>query len=307
MVKKPIYSLAKILMLCKIGCQYQYWEFQMSIPSEPGVIQAAYDLGKTVMYASKSDPRFSYCLYVPETFDPDKPPRMIVAMHGTTRTSFYEFREVLSEFGRWNNCIILCPLFPVGVRGDGNRNGYKYLAEADIRYDLALLDIVDEVRDKYALSDPRFALFGFSGGGHFVHRFYLLHPDRLWAVSIGAPGSVTLLDADKDWWIGVRNVGEVFGIELNHSALKAVPVHMVVGEADLETWEITHKPTSPLYMEGANDSGRTRPERLRALCASFEKQGIDVTFDAVRGVSHDRLSCIEYSKSFFHRVMTTGR
>ena len=35
----------------------------------------------------------------------------------------------------------------------------------------------------------RFALFGYSGGGHFVHRFFMLHPQRLWALSIGAPAA----------------------------------------------------------------------------------------------------------------------
>ncbi|TKV70568.1 alpha/beta hydrolase [Rhizobium sp. AU243] len=277
----------------------------MSLPTQKGVIHAAYDLGNTVMYASKSDPRFSYCLYVPKTFskEMERQPRLVVAMHGTTRTSFYEFREALAEFARWNNCIVLCPMFPVGVLGDGNRNGYKYLREGSIRYDNALLDIVDEVRENYGLEDRRFALFGFSGGGHFVHRFYLLHPERLWAVSIGAPGSVTLLDAEKDWWVGVRNVEEIFGRPIDVDALGKVPVHMVVGEADLETWEITHQPTSPLYMEGANDSGRTRPERLRTLQASFERQGIKVQFDGVPGVTHDRMKCIERTKDFFHHVL----
>jgi len=82
---------------------------------------AMYDLGSTTIFASRGDARFSYCLYVPPGFATAATvPELIVAMHGTGR-SFLEYRNALAEFGRWNNCIILAPLFPVGVRGDGTR------------------------------------------------------------------------------------------------------------------------------------------------------------------------------------------
>ena len=29
----------------------------------------------------------------------------------------------------------------------------------------------------------------------------MLQPHKLWGVSIGAPGSVTLLDPSRDWWV----------------------------------------------------------------------------------------------------------
>ena len=99
---------------------------------------------------------------------------------------------------------------PVGVRGDGARSGYKYMAEGDIRYDRVLLDMVAEVAAKYDQDWSRFAVFGFSGGGHFAHRMAILHPDRLWAACIGAAGSVTLLDPDRDWWVGIRDLEQRF-------------------------------------------------------------------------------------------------
>lgn len=149
---------------------------------------------------------------------------------------------------RWNRCAVLCPIFPVGVCGDGARSGYKYLIEGDIRYDLLLLllEMVAEVEEKYRQDWQQFAIFGFSGGGHFSHRFTLLHPQRLWAASISAPGSVTLLDPDRDWWVGIRNLPALFGVTFDAAA----QVQMVVGAADLETWEITHKEGSRHYTPG---------------------------------------------------------
>jgi pimeloyl-ACP methyl ester carboxylesterase len=269
--------------------------------------KAAFDLGSTPIYACEADPRFHYCLYVPPIVGKDEPVDLLVAVHGTGRTSFLDFRDGFAAFGRWNRCAVLCPIFPVGVLGDGNRNGYKYIAEGDIRYDHIMLAMVEEVAKKYKQRWDTFSMFGYSGGGHFTHRFAILHPEKLWAVSIGALGSVTRLDPNKDWWVGIRDLNARFGIEFNAQALANVPTQMVVGEADLETWEITHKPGGRYYMEGANDAGRTRPERLRALKESFEAAGVKVRFDLVPGVSHDRIKVLGLVQDFLADVLAVRR
>jgi poly(3-hydroxybutyrate) depolymerase len=269
--------------------------------------QAIYDLGPTAIFASKADPRFHYCLYVPPSVGEGERVDLLVAVHGTGRTSFLDFRDGFSGFGRWNKCAVLCPVFPIGVLGDGARSGYKYLREGDIRYDQALLAIVEEVAAKYRQPWDRFALFGYSGGGQFANRFAVLHPGKLWAVSIGAPGSVTLLNPERDWWVGVRNLPEMFGTPFDRAALARVPVQMIVGDADLETWEITHREGGPHWMAGANDAGRTRPERLAALRASFEAAGVAVRFDVLPGVSHDRTKVLSKVQDFFADVLGRRR
>jgi len=198
---------------------------------------------------------------------------------------------------------VLCPLFPAGPQGDGNRDGFKHLREADIRYDQILLSMVDEVAVKFSCDFSKFALFGYSGGGQFVNRFGLLHPERLWALSIGAPGSVTLIDPHQDWWVGVRDFEKRFGKPLNLSALKTLPVHMVVGKADMETWEITHREGGKFYMAGANDAGNTRPERLETLRKSFAQAGVEVTLDLVDNVPHDGLACVGTVQDFLAGVL----
>lgn len=266
-----------------------------------------YDYGETAIFASTADPRFHMLLYVPPQVAQGKDVELLVAVHGTGRTSAMEFRDGFAEFGLYNDCAILCPIFPVNVCGDGARSGYKYLIEGDIRYDQVVLDMVAEMGKKYAQDWSRFAMFGFSGGGHFAHRFTILHPDKLWAASIGAPGSVTLLDPDRDWWVGTRNLSEKFGRPVDSSALAAVPIHMVVGGLDLETWEITHAPGSAYYMEGANDAGATRPERLKSLKRSFESAGVSVTLDEVPGVSHERMKVLGHVKAFLTRQLREMR
>ncbi|MFL9924068.1 alpha/beta hydrolase [Herbaspirillum lusitanum] len=270
--------------------------------------RAIYDLGNSTIYASRSDPRFSYCTYVPPHVGSAdaRPMQLVVVMHGTGR-AFTEYRDAFAEFAKWNDCIVLCPLFPAGPKGDGNRDGFKQLREGDIHYDAVLLDMVDEVATKFGCDFSRFALFGYSGGGQFVNRFGYLHPERLWALSIGAPGSVTLLDPDQDWWVGVRGFETRFGKPLDLEALKALPVHMIVGKADIETWEITHKEGGKFFMPGANDAGKTRPERLESLRKSFEAAGVKVRLDVVDNVPHNGMACVDKVQDFFAATLKTLR
>lgn len=261
--------------------------------------KALYEYGPTSIYSSKHDPRFPYCLYVPPSLgEGGEKPELIVAMHGTGR-GFTGYRDAFSAFARWNNCIILAPLFPIGVMGDGYRDGFKYMREGNLRYDHVLLAIVEEVSERYGIAFERFGLFGYSGGGHFAHRFLMLQPNKLWGVSIGAPGSVTLLDPSRDWWVGTRNFAELFGQELDIPAMKQVAVQMVVGAADLETWEITHKPGGRNWMPDANHAGTNRPERLASLRDNFAAHGIAARFDLVPNTPHDGVKVVPVVEDFF--------
>jgi len=89
--------------------------------------------------------------------------------------------------------------------------------------------------------------------------------------------------------------------------MQGVPVQMIVGAADLETWEITHREGGPHWMPGANDAGRTRPERLDSLRRSFEAAGIRVRFDLVPNVPHDGNQVVSQVQDFFAAVLKDRR
>jgi pimeloyl-ACP methyl ester carboxylesterase len=265
-----------------------------------------YDVGATPFCALQADQRVSYCLYVPESLKEDQDRsgvRLIVAMHGTGRTAD-AYRDGFAPLAERTRSIVLAPLFPVGLIEPGELSNFKRIKFHDMRFDLLLLAMVDEVAKKYGL-DPkqRFLLFGFSGGGQFVHRFYYLHPDRLAAVTIGAPGSITQLDDSRDWWVGTRTFTAEFGTGLDLDALRQVRVQMIVGALDTETWEITIRPGDRIWMEGANDAGRTRIDRLKTLKASYEKNGIPVQLDIVAGIGHEGWKALDPVIAFFEETL----
>lgn len=273
-----------------------------------GINLSFYDFGPTPFFASQYDQRFSYCLYVPQDYSETdgKQYDLAVIVHGTGRTAA-QYRDRFADFAEKHGCIILAPLFPVGIVEPGELANYKRIEFHGIRYDLVLLSMVDEVCAKYRIRDGGFMMYGYSGGGQFCQRFFMLHPQRLRAVSIGAPGVVTLLNQDYDWWVGVRNVKARFGIEIDLEAMRKVKVQTLIGSADDATWEITIPRESKLWMDGADLQGANRLERIAALAASFEAHGIAVRRDIVPGVAHSPFEMVDPAEDFFTSIVTAAR
>lgn len=249
-----------------------------------------YEKGATPLFACQADQRFSYCLYVPKTYEVDgkQPLQLVVLVHGTGRNPF-AYQVAAAGFADEHHCLVLCPLFPCGIPDPRGTENYKFVSFKGIRFDLVLLSMISEVARIYRVDTERFCLFGFSGGAHFAHRFFYVHPERLRAVAVDAPGVVTLLDFDQDWWCGIRDFSSIFAKELNLEAMRRVATQTIVGSEDTATWEIAVQPGWPFWMDGITASGATRVERLAALRDSWQKAGISVEHLIVPGAGHQLL------------------
>ena len=266
---------------------------------------AYYASGKTPFYACAYDQRFSYCLYVPERPASGRY-RLIVLIHGTNRPA-ERYRDAFVEFGIFHGAIVMAPLFPANIAGPGDLSGYKRLRFDGISYDKVLLAMVDEVRAQFPIGN-RFLLQGFSGGGHFVHRFLYAHPDKLSGVAVCAPGIVTLLDDRHDWMIGTRNFAEIFGAPPDRVAIAKVPVQIVVGDQDTETWEIALRPGDGWWQPGAEwQQDATRITRAEALRDNLVAAGCDVAFSLIPGVGHQGENIFPAVKAWMASLIDAGR
>lgn len=262
---------------------------------------SSYDTGRTGAIACQADQRFSYCLYVPRVLveqDRLSEARVLVAIHGTGRGN-QVVRDLFVPLADQLGLVVLAPLFPAGIVDPDDRDNYKYVEFEGIRFDTVLLSMVDEVGAKYGVPIDTFSIFGFSGGAHLAHRMIYLHPGRLAAVSACAPGSPTLLDQDRDWWVGIRDIEERFGTPVDVQAMRRVAVHLAVGDADRDTSEITHVPGGRYWMPGANESGATRTERLQTLSDNLVGNGLDVTTEILPGVAHECTPLADAASAFF--------
>lgn len=235
-------------------------------------------------FAYRGDTRFSYCMHIPAAFREDPTGyRLLVAVHGTGRSCMAN-RDAFASFADANRYVVLAPLFPIGVMGDDNADGYKYILEGKLRYDHLLLGMVREIEELLHHEFSRFDLYGFSGGGHFAHRFYYLQPQHLRSVAVGAPGGITLLDNSRDFWMGTRDWEARFGQAINLAAMREVPSLIVVGDQDIVEFTypkalLHHAPDMALL-------GRNRIERSQTLHRNWVEHGLATEHLTVPGVGH---------------------
>lgn len=263
-----------------------------------------FETGTTTQFACQFDSRFSFCLYVPDSYEESISNQfsLAVIVHGTYRNA-QQYRDEFIDFAEDTKSIILAPLFPGGITEPWECDSYKFLKMNNIHFDQVLLAMVDEVSKRYKINGKKFFLHGFSGGGQFVHRFFYFHPDRLIGVSIGAPGNVTYLDNTHPWYVGISDIIERFNMTLNINEMRRVPVLMVIGGEDTETWMINDR-DAPFWMEGLDSRGNTRIERLRALRDNFQQNGIHVHYEELPGVAHEGFKVLPVVKDFFSRIVT---
>jgi poly(3-hydroxybutyrate) depolymerase len=247
--------------------------------------------GQTPFFASTIDQRFSFGLHVPKchSFDgPDLP--VLVIIHGTRRQIGNYFTK-LKDFSEQHRCVIFCPLFPAGTTDPEDIHNYKTILYKDIRFDLVLLSMLDQATKIWRLKVDRFFMHGFSGGGQFVQRFFYLHPNRLAAVSIGAPGRITPPDNTQPWPAGLSDVHGLFGISNvpDFQTMARVPVQMVVGANDRDTsmLEGIKNPNS-----AEQEAGETRVERLNWLRRAWKDKGVIADMTLVPGVAHNGMRCL---------------
>ena len=245
---------------------------------------------------------------------------VLVYIHGTRRSVplLATSSDPIIAFAQSMPCAILAPLFPAGMDGPHDVDSYKLLRSETLRADLALLSILDEVAGIWPGIDvTRLFMMGFSGGGQFVQRFLYLYPERLKAVSVGAPGRATHLDEEQKWPGGIAGVEKMFDRKVNKSMISKVKIQLVVGEQDNqvhggeEFWQWIAemkgkaKARPKRQLESANcadeegilerdESGlvpmrQGRLDTIRELQARWKEQGIEASLEIVPGMGHESM------------------
>ena len=169
---------------------------------------------------------------------------------------------------------------------------------------------------------------GFSGGGQFTQRFLYIHPDRLSAISIGAPGKVTLLDDQLMWPKGIKNVQGVFDRSINLSLVTAVNIHMVVGSKDtgahggseFKQWQEETKQKTLKAKDAGSDQesalttnidtsepGQGRLGTLQNIQKLWKDQGIEARLNIVDGVGHSADGVRNCVLNFFKPLMQKAK
>lgn len=247
-----------------------------------------------MLWHCPSDPRFSYWVHLPDCYYDEEDPhyQLMVIIHGTGCAT-EEYVRVAKAWADERKVALLAPMFPGGLIDPEDFNAYKMLSCDGVRYDNVLLAMVGDMAKRYpGVETSKFFMFGHSGGGQFVNRFLLVHPDRLKAAFIGAPGRPTFLNFEEDYFWGIRDFYKYFDKQIDMEAIRKVPVLITVGELDVK------------YI-GDSPYGSCRVERMKSLQKNFIENGIHTELQILPGLEHGdgEQERVDAAQSFFGRYL----
>lgn len=228
-----------------------------------------------------------YATYCPVSASEDAP--LLVAVHGYSRNA-QEQVERFAPLCESAGIVLAAPHFDASTFPD-----YQRLGARGARADLALDAMIGELRQSLGFLLGRVSLFGFSGGGQFVHRYLMAHPKRVTNAVVAAPGWFTFPDREHAYPLGTRGARRRLGVRMRAEAFLTVPVLVAVGERDDD------ERSEHLRRESALDAqqGASRIERatrwVRAMQDAAAAIGFPprVCFAALPNVGHSFADCMD--------------
>lgn len=132
-------------------------------------------------------------------------------------------RPIVHTFAERTGAVVVVPVFDAARYPDHAHLGGKSQAAA-----LFATAVLDAVIERYALPDRRALFYGHSAGAQFVHRYSLVHPERVLRAALSAPGAYVMPDDDRPWPDGLAACPNPRAYEWT----LRIPALVVVGDGD---------------------------------------------------------------------------
>lgn len=172
-----------------------------------------------------------YKLYVPTSYSPRHPARLVVSVHGT-EGSPEAYADMWKKDAEAHGTIVLAPFFDVATFP--NYDLLNIDLDAD-RSDLRLLAMIDGLAQRANIQKERFYLFGHSKGGQFVTRFVLAHPGRIARAAACGSGNYMMPNTTDPFPMGAQpNPFAPDLTNLSFDAIVSTPLAVVIGTKDIE-------------------------------------------------------------------------
>ncbi len=239
------------------------------------------NIGRVRRMKLLQNPEVSYYLYLPSQLK--QPARFFVTVHGISRNA-REHAKRFANYAEQAGVILIAPIFKRKVFP-----GYQRLSPNDSgqRPDIALDQIVDEVRQLTSLPPSKLYLFGFSGGGQFVHRYLMQHPKSVASAVIGAAGWYTFPDSARAYPRGL-GLGNDPTLLVTDRRFLQIPINVVVGDQDTQRDSALNKSRRIDRRQGKSrlERGQRWIEAMRTASRSLGYE-TEYRFTLMPGIGHD--------------------
>ena len=207
------------------------------------------------------DPGLGYFIYVPSSGGVGA--RILASVHGISRNA-REHAKMFAPLAERADVVVVSPLFERERFPAYQRLGRNERGE---RPDDVLDQIVADASRVSGACADRVYLFGYSGGGQFVHRYVFAHPERVAAYAIGAAGWYTFPDPGRRFPYGIGRGRKAAVGELVPRRFLDVPGCVLVGERDIHRGSALRN-TARVVLE----QGHSRVERGQRWAETMNRE-----------------------------------
>jgi pimeloyl-ACP methyl ester carboxylesterase len=210
-------------------------------------------------------------------------------VHGISRNAEEQVHAFMADAEK-NDTLLIAPLFDTERFRDYQRLGR---AGRGPRADLALQRILREVALLTGANCSRPDLFGYSGGGQFVHRYAFAHPRLVRSAVLGAPGWYSLPNQKQRFPYGTARCKGLPGITFDSTDYLRVPFYTLVGELDHQRDHELNKKRRLDRRQGMQRIARGR-NWTEAMRRAARRKGLatEYRFDLLPGADHSFSACI---------------
>lgn len=220
--------------------------------------------GRLARYFLDDDDGLPYMLYLPSRVRAGQP--ILVSVHGISRNAG-EHARLFAPLAEEAGVVLVAPVF-----ARERFPGYQRLApNARGERPVEVLErIVAEVARRTGADGRRVYLFGYSGGGQFVHRFVMARPARVAGYAVGAAGWYTFPDAERRFPHGLRRSPTLGLGGFDAEAFLRVPGWVLVGERDTRRDAALHASARVLRLQGGSrlERGQRWAQAMNAAAAA---------------------------------------
>ena len=215
---------------------------------------------------------------------------LFIVVHGIGRRAIDQAR-LFAPFMEAIGGTLIAPVFE-SIRFSGYQR--LRLSGKGCRPDLALQQLIKKVQGGMEKARQPVVMFGYSGGGQFVHRYAMAYPRQVKRMAVAAPGWFTFPDMRIKFPQGLLKSSALPDLNFDASRFLKIPSMVLVGENDVnrdksvnQAQEIDHR------------QGRNRLERadrwIDAMKRSAKRYHYDTPYQfvVVKGCGHSFTSCME--------------
>ena len=217
------------------------------------------------------DTNFHYYLFVPDSLTASTP--VFISVHGWSRNVLEHAHGYLPLAQKYK-VILIAPYF-----GRRHFPQFQQLGNsiANGRADRVLDMITAEVIRLTGIKKQPLYLFGYSGGGQFVHRYVMAHPQNVVRAALGAPGWYTFPDPAQGFPLGIGPNSNLSDIHFKPAAFLRIPVSIFIGELDFNRNHHFNTSREIDKFQGTNRQERAR-NWVRAMTAAARARNYETEY-----------------------------